>query len=174
MSTITRRRLLPAIGAVAVAAAVATAPAMAHSHASTPKPTKNIVQIASGDKNFSTLVSLVKEAGLVSALSAKGPYTLFAPTNAAFAKVPAATLAQLKANPDQLKAVLTYHVLGRSLPAPQITKFYAVKTLEGSGLKIRTTKGTVKVNTATVTKPNVMASNGVIHVINQVLIPPAR
>lgn len=168
------RRFLPAIGAAVLSAAVVTAPAMAHSHTSAPKPTKNIVQIAAGDKNFSTLVSLVKEAGLVGALSAKGPYTVFAPTNAAFAKVPAETLAALKANPDQLKAVLTYHVLGRSLPAPQITKFYAVKTLEGSGLKIRTTKGTVKVNTATVIKPNVMASNGVIHVINQVLIPPAK
>jgi uncharacterized surface protein with fasciclin (FAS1) repeats len=168
------RRFLPAIGAVALSAAIVTAPGMAHSHTSAPKPTKNIVQIASGDANFSTLVSLVKEAGLVGALSAKGPYTVFAPTNAAFAKVPAETLAALKANPDQLKAVLTYHVLGRSLPAPQITKFYAVKTLQGSGLKIRTAKGTVRVNTATVIKPNVMASNGVIHVINQVLIPPAK
>ncbi|MGB0613367.1 MAG: fasciclin domain-containing protein, partial [Miltoncostaeaceae bacterium] len=108
----TRTRLLPALGAVAAAAAVAAAPAMAQTHDSAPaKPKQNIVQVASSNPQFSTLVSLVKEAGLVKALSAKGPYTVFAPTNAAFKKVPAETLAALKANPDQLKAVLTYHVL---------------------------------------------------------------
>lgn len=169
-----RTRIAPA-AAVMAAAAVAAAPAMAQ-HSSTPaKPTQNIVQVASSNPQFSTLVSLIKEAGLVSALSAKGPYTVFAPTNAAFKKVPAATLAQLKANPDQLKAVLTYHVLPRQVLAAQVVRLNAAKTLEGSGIKIRTRNGVVRINNnARVTATNVMASNGVIHVINNVLIPPAK
>lgn len=171
----TRTRLLPALGAVAAAAAVAASPAMAQTHDSAPaKPKQNIVQVASSNPQFSTLVSLVKEAGLVDALSAKGPFTVFAPTNAAFKKVPADTLAAFKANPDQLKAVLTYHVLPKQVLAPQITKYYAVRSLEGSGIKVRTKKGVVRLNNnAVVTKANVMASNGVIHVINNVLIPPS-
>ncbi len=170
-----RTRIAPA-AAVMAAAAVAAAPAVASHHSTTPaKPKQNIVQVASSNPQFSTLVSLIKEAGLVSALSAKGPYTVFAPTNAAFKKVPAATLAQLKANPDQLKAVLTYHVLPKQVLASQVVKLSAARTLEGSGIKIRTRKGVVRINNnARVTKTNVMARNGVIHVINNVLIPPAR
>ncbi|MBL6633296.1 MAG: fasciclin domain-containing protein [Thermoleophilia bacterium] len=170
-----RTRIAPA-AAVMAAAAVAAAPAVASHHSTTPaKPKQNIVQVASSNPQFSTLVSLIKEAGLVKALSAKGPYTVFAPTNAAFKKVPAATLAQLKANPDQLKAVLTYHVLPKQVLAAQVVKLNAARTLEGSGIKIRTRKGVVRINNnAVVTKTNVMASNGVIHVINNVLIPPAK
>lgn len=170
-----RPRIAPAAVVIAVAAAVAAAPATAQHSSSPAKPKQNIVQVASSNPQFSTLVSLIKDAGLVGALSGKGPFTVFAPTNAAFKKIPAATLAQLKANPDQLKAVLTYHVLPKQVLAAQVVKLNAARTLEGSGIKIRTRNGVVRINdTARVTATNVMASNGVIHVITNVLIPPAK
>ena len=171
-----RTRLLPALGAVAAAAAITAAPAMAQ-HSSMPaKPTQNIVQIAASNPQFSTLVSLVKEAGLVKTLSGKGPFTVLAPTNAAFTKVPAATLAALKADPDKLRAVLTYHVIPGKVPASKVVTLNgkSVKTVEGSTVKITVRGKAVKVNNATVTKTDIMATNGVIHVINGVLIPPAK
>ena len=171
-----RTRLLPALGAVAAAAAITAAPAMAQ-HSSMPaKPTQNIVQIAASNPQFSTLVSLVKEAGLVKTLSGKGPFTVLAPTNAAFKKVPAATLAALKADPDKLRAVLTYHVIPGKVPASKVVTLNgkSVKTVEGSTVKITVRGKAVKVNNATVTKTDIMATNGVIHVIIGVLIPPAK
>ena len=171
-----RTRLLPALGAVAAAAAITAAPAMAQ-HSSMPaKPTQNIVQIAASNPQFSTLVSLVKEAGLVKTLSGKGPFTVLAPTNAAFKKVPAATLAALKADPDKLRAVLTYPVIPGKVPASKVVTLNgkSVKTVEGSTVKITVKGKAVKVNNATVTKTDIMATNGVIHVINGVLIPPAK
>ena len=171
-----RTRLLPALGAVAAAAAITAAPAMAQ-HSSMPaKPTQNIVQIAASNPQFSTLVSLVKEAGLVKTLSGKGPFTVLAPTNAAFKKVPAATLAALQADPDKLRAVLTYHVIPGKVPASKVVTLNgkSVKTVEGSTVKITVRGKAVKVNNATVTKTDIMATNGVIHVINSVLIPPAK
>ena len=170
-----RTRLLPAIGAIAAAGAIVAAPAMAQ-HSSMPaKPTKNIVQVAASNPQFSTLVSLVKEAGLVKTLSGKGPFTVFAPTNAAFAKVPADTLAALKADPAKLRAVLTYHVVSGNVPASKVVTLNgkSVKTVEGSPVRITVKGKTVKVNDATVTKTDIKASNGTIHVINGVLIPPA-
>lgn len=169
-----RTRLLPALGALAAAGAIAAAPAMAQ-HPTTPMPTKNIVQVAASNPQFSTLVSLVKEAGLAKTLSGKGPFTVFAPTNAAFAKVPADTLAALKADPDKLRAVLTYHVVPGNVPASKVVTLNGkrVKTVEGSTVRVMVKGKTVKVNDATVTKTDIKASNGTIHVINGVLIPPA-
>jgi uncharacterized surface protein with fasciclin (FAS1) repeats len=171
-----RTRLLPALGAVAAAAAITAAPAMAQHSTMPAKPTQNIVQIAASNPQFSTLVSLVKEAGLVKTLSGKGPFTVLAPTNAAFKKVPAATLAALKADPDKLRAVLTYHVIPGKVPASKVVTLNgkSVKTVEGSTVKITVKGKAVKVNNATVTKTDIMATNGVIHVINGVLIPPAK
>lgn len=170
-----RTRLLPALGALAAAGAIAAAPAMAQHATTPPKPTKNIVQVAASNPQFSTLVSLVKEAGLVKVLSGKGPFTVFAPTNAAFAKVPADTLAALKADPDKLRAVLTYHVVPGNVPASKVVTLNGkrVKTVEGSTVRVMVKGKTVKVNDATVTKTDIKASNGTIHVINSVLIPPA-
>lgn len=170
-----RTRLLPAIGAIAAAGAIVAAPAMAQ-HSSMPaKPTKNIVQVAASNPQFSTLVSLVKEAGLVKTLSGKGPFTVFAPTNAAFAKVPAETLAALKADPAKLRAVLTYHVVPGNVPAAKVVTLSgkSVKTAEGSTVRVMVKGKAVMVNDATVTKTDIKASNGTIHVINGVLIPPA-
>ena len=170
-----RTRLLPAIGAIAAAGAIVAAPAMAQHATTPPKPTKNIVQVAASNPQFSTLVSLVKEAGLVNTLSGKGPFTVFAPTNAAFAKVPADTLAALKADPDKLRAVLTYHVVPGNVPASKVVTLNgkSVKTVEGSNVRISVKGKTVRVNNARVTQTDIKASNGTIHVINGVLIPPA-
>ena len=174
----TRRiRLMPAMGAVAAAAAIAAAPAVAQHSSTTPAtPTQNIVQVASSNPQFSTLVSLIKEAGLVKTLSGKGPFTVFAPTNAAFKKVPAETLAALKADPAKLKAVLTYHVVPGTVPASKVVTLSgkSVKTVEGSPVKITVRGKTVRVNNARVTATDIRAKNGVIHVINGVLIPPSN
>lgn len=134
---------------------------------------KNIVQTAVAAGQFKTLVSLVKQAGLAGALSAPGQLTVFAPTDAAFAKVPKATLAALGKDEALLKSVLLYHVAKGKLTAAKVVKLKSVKTLQGGVLAIRVTGGKVLVGKAQVVTPDVMASNGVIHVINSVLIPPA-
>jgi uncharacterized surface protein with fasciclin (FAS1) repeats len=135
------------------------------------KPAKNIVQTAVAAGSFKTLVSLVKQAGLAGALSGPGPLTVFAPTDAAFAKVPKATLAALAKDKSKLKAVLLYHVAKGKLTAAKVVKLHSVKTLNGQSLKVRVSHGTVTVGGARVIKTDIGASNGVIHVINKVLIP---
>ena len=132
---------------------------------------KNIVQTAVAAGQFKTLVSLVKQAGLAGALSAPGQLTVFAPTDAAFAKVPKATLAALGKDKALLKSVLLYHVAKGKVTAAKVVKLKSVKTLQGGVLTIRVTGGKVFVGKAQVVTPDVMASNGVIHVINKVLIP---
>jgi uncharacterized surface protein with fasciclin (FAS1) repeats len=164
------RKSLVAGLAVAILGAM-TLGAVASSASAPHKPARNIVQTAVAAGSFKTLVSLVKQAGLVGALSGKGPLTVFAPTDAAFAKVPKATLAALAKNKAKLKAVLLYHVVSGRLTAAQVVKHRSLTTLEGGTLSIRTRDHKVHVNGARVITANVMASNGVIHVINQVLIP---
>jgi uncharacterized surface protein with fasciclin (FAS1) repeats len=132
---------------------------------------QNIVQTAVGAGQFKTLASLLTKAGLAGTLQGKGPFTVFAPTDAAFAKVPKATLASLARNKAKLRAVLLYHVVSGKVTAAQAMKLHSAKTLEGKPLSIKVRGGKVLVGGATVIKANVMASNGVIHVINKVLIP---
>ncbi len=156
-------------GLVLVASLTASATAAPSSHA---KAKSNIVQTAVGAGQFKTLVALVKKAGLAGALSGKGPLTVFAPTDAAFAKVPKATLAALGKDKAKLKAVLLYHVVKGKVTAAQVVKLSSAKTLGGESVTIKVTGGKVFVGGAQVVTPNVMASNGVIHVINKVLIPP--
>ena len=159
--------LVTAAAVLAVAASIATAsPAK-----NTGMGQKNIVQTAVAAGQFKTLVSLVKQAGLAGALSGPGPLTVFAPTDAAFAKVPKATLAALAKSPAKLKAVLLYHVAKGKVTAGQVVKLTSVKTLQGGSLSVKVAGGKVYVGGARVVKPDVMASNGVIHVINKVLIP---
>jgi transforming growth factor-beta-induced protein len=155
----------------AVAAATLGASASASS-ASRSAGDQNIVQTAIAAGQFKTLATLLTKAGLVDTLSTGGPFTVFAPTDAAFAKVPKATLAALAKHPAQLKSVLLYHVVPGSVTASDVVKLNSAKTLEGSSVLIKVNKGGVVVNQAKVTTPDVMASNGVIHVINKVLIPP--
>ncbi len=159
--------LVTGAAVLAVAAGVATA----SSEKATGMGEKKIVQTAVTAGQFKTLVSLVKQAGLAGALSGPGPLTVFAPTDAAFAKVPKATLATLAKNKAKLKAVLLYHAAKGKITAGRVVKLKSVKTLEGGSLPVKVAGGKVHIGGARVVKPDVMASNGVIHVINKVLIP---
>jgi transforming growth factor-beta-induced protein len=132
---------------------------------------KNLVQTAVAAGQFKTLASLLTKAGLAGTLQGKGPFTVFAPTDAAFAKVPKATLAALAKNKAKLRAVLLYHVVKGKVTAAQAMKLHSAKTLNGKSVSIRVKGGKVIVGGATVVKANVNTSNGVIHVINKVLIP---
>jgi len=162
------KRILLVLVLATVTATPFAAPASAHqSH-------RTIVQVAASDPQFSTLVGLVKKAGLADTLS-KGSFTVFAPTNAAFAKVPKATLAALAANPDQLRAVLTYHVAKGRLTARKVVRRTRIRTVNGASIRVSVRRGSVYLNRTTrVTKTNIRASNGVVHVINRVLLPPAH
>ena len=131
----------------------------------------SIVDVAASDPQFSTLVSLLKKADLVDTLNGDGPFTVFAPTNQAFSKVPKETLASLEANPEQLKKVLTYHVVSGKVPSATAKTLTEANTVAGEKFNIRKSYGNLKINDATVIKADIMASNGVVHVIDQVLIP---
>lgn len=133
---------------------------------------KNIVQTAASNPEFSTLAKLIGDAGLTETLSGPGPFTVFAPTNAAFAKVPAKTMADLTADKARLSAVLTYHVIPGSLMAADV-KQGNVKTAQGSNLAVSRAGTFVTVEDAMVTQADIRATNGVIHAIDTVLIPPA-
>ena len=162
--------------ALLVVAAVAAAAIGASASASTTSRLggdKNIVETAVAAGQFKTLASLLTKAGLADTLASGGPFTVFAPTDAAFAKVPKATLDALAENPAQLKAVLLYHVVSGRVTAADVVKLSSAKTLEGGSLAIKVVDGTVFLDQAKVTTPDVMASNGVIHVIDSVLIPKA-
>ncbi len=130
-----------------------------------------IAGIVSNDPNFSTLLAAVKAAGLVETLSSPGPFTVFAPTNAAFAKIPQADLNALLNDPAKLKAVLLYHVVAGKVTASQVMGMSSGTTVNGADINVSTSGGMVMINDATVTKADIMASNGVIHVIDTVLMP---
>jgi uncharacterized surface protein with fasciclin (FAS1) repeats len=139
----------------------------------------DIVDTAVSSPNHKTLVKLIKAAGLVEALKAEGPFTVFAPTDAAFAKLPKATVESLTKpeNKDQLKAVLLYHVVKGKVTAKDVMAMKSptlVETLNGAKIKITHSKKGVMVNNAKVTTPDLMATNGVIHVIDTVLLPPKK
>jgi uncharacterized surface protein with fasciclin (FAS1) repeats len=134
---------------------------------------KDIVDTAIGNENFTTLVAALKAAGLVDILKGDGPFTVFAPTNAAFAKLPAGTLENLlkPENKDQLIAVLTYHVVsGKVMSGDLAGKKLSAATVQGSRIDIDATDG-VKVNNATVMTADIETDNGVIHVIDTVILP---
>ncbi|MCD6665368.1 MAG: fasciclin domain-containing protein [Hydrogenophaga sp.] len=130
---------------------------------------KDIVDTAVAAGNFKTLATALQAAGLVDTLKGKGPFTVFAPTDAAFAKVPKADLDALLADKAKLTAVLTYHVVPGKVMAADV-KAGKVKTVQGSELTVSTTGG-VKVDAANVVKTDIVADNGVIHVIDSVVIP---
>jgi uncharacterized surface protein with fasciclin (FAS1) repeats len=131
----------------------------------------DIVDTATAAGSFKTLASLLGQADLATTLKGRGPYTVFAPTDAAFARVPKATLDALAADPAKLRAVLLYHVAQGRLTASKVVKRRSIKTLNGQRLRVRVRGRRVTVGGARVTSADVRASNGVIHVINRVLIP---
>ncbi|MBS3029597.1 MAG: fasciclin domain-containing protein [Dolichospermum sp. DET50] len=132
-----------------------------------------IVEVASSNPVFTTLVAAIKAAGLVETLSGQGPFTVFAPTDAAFKALPKGTLARLlkPENKATLVKILTYHVVPGAITS-KIIKTGNVKTVEGASVQIKVRKGRVTVDNAKVIKADVKASNGIIHVINKVLLPP--
>ena len=164
---------LYAVAALAASLALPAA-ASAQAHAAH-QPSKDIVQTAIDAGTFNTLVAAVKAAGLVETLKGKGPFTVFAPTDAAFAKLPAGTVESLLANPQKLASILTFHVVPGKVMAADIVKSNGArpKTVNGQALDVVVRDGHVLVNGANVVTADVVASNGVIHVIDTVLLPAA-
>ena len=154
-------------------AGLAATPALAHNHKGGDKPAGTIVDVAASNADFETLVAAVKAAGLVETLSGEGPFTVFAPTDDAFAKLPAGTLESLllPENKDKLVAILTYHVVAGKVKAADVVGLDTATTVNGQAADITVEGTTVKIDNATVTATDIYASNGVIHVIDTVIIP---
>ena len=134
----------------------------------------DIVDTAMAADQFKTLTAALGAAGLVDTLKGPGPFTVFAPTDAAFAKLPAGTVETLlkPENKDQLTAILTYHVVPGSVMAADVVKLTEAKTVNGKMIKVSVDGGNVMINDAKVTAADIAASNGVIHVIDAVILPP--
>jgi uncharacterized surface protein with fasciclin (FAS1) repeats len=139
---------------------------------------KAIVGVAASNPDFSTLVTAIKKAGLVGALKGKGPFTVFAPTNEAFAKIPTDDLNALLADKAKLAALLQYHVLSGRVPSSALQPTQTVPTVEGGTITIDVANGAATItdgqgNVSNIVKTDVKAKNGVIHAIDSVLIPPS-
>ena len=136
---------------------------------------KNIVDTAVAAGQFNTLAAALGAAGLIATVKGPGPFTVVAPTDAAFAKLPAGTVEHLlkPENRDQLTAILTYHVVPGRVMAADVVKLTEAKTVNGKMLKVKVSGGTVMINDAKVTGADIQASNGVIHVIDTVVLPQA-
>jgi len=132
---------------------------------------KNVVEIALDNSDFSTLVSVLTQAGLVETLSEEGPFTVFAPTNDAFKKIPESTLKEILADKNRLSSILTYHVVPGKVMAKDVMQLKSAKTIQGSQLSIEIKNGMVMVDEAKVITPDIEARNGVIHIIDTVLVP---
>ena len=168
----------PSLSTLAVLAALVTMPTLASAQTSTHKekaPMRNIVEIAVEAGSFKTLVAAVTAAGLAETLQGTGPFTVFAPTDAAFAKLPAGTVEGLLADKEKLTSILTYHVVSGKVLAGDIVKANGATptTVNGLPLDIVVRDGKVFVNGAQVVTADIVASNGVIHVIDSVLLPAA-
>lgn len=165
---------LVALGAMlSLVAVINVFPANAHATGKSDE-TNDVVDTAVAAGQFKTLAAALEAGGLIEALKGNGPFTVFAPTDEAFAKLPAGTVETLlrPENKEKLKAVLLYHVVSGNVTADQVTKLdgRSVKTLQGSSIKVKTAHG-VQVDNAKVTQTDIKASNGVIHVIDTVLMP---
>jgi len=135
------------------------------------KADKDIVDTAVGAGSFKTLVTAVKAAGLVDTLKGQGPFTVFAPTDAAFAKLPKGTVEALLKDKEKLTAILTYHVVPGKVMAKDVMDLSAAKTANGQSLSIKAENGAVMVDNAKVVQADIPCSNGVIHVIDTVVLP---
>lgn len=150
---------------MAAAAALVAAPASAQMQ-------NDIVDVAVEAGSFTTLTAALEAAGLVDVLKGDGPFTVFAPTDAAFAKLPAGTVEALLADKERLTAILTYHVVPGEVTSQQVVNLNTATTVNGAPIEIKTWDGKVMINNATVVQADVDASNGVIHVIDTVILPP--
>jgi uncharacterized surface protein with fasciclin (FAS1) repeats len=166
-------KLLPTIlGGSAVAMAIMATPVTAQMAKAT-LPNPDIVDVAVSAGSFNTLVAAVKAAGLVETLKGDGPFTVFAPTDEAFAKLPAGTVEALlkPENKAKLKAILTYHVIAGKVMAKDAAGLTSAETVQGQSISIKAKNGSVWVDNAQVIKTDIAASNGVIHVIDAVILP---
>ncbi len=172
MNASTRTRIY----AVAAMAAMVSLPTAVSAQTKEMKPMQNIVEVAVANGSFKTLVAAVQAAGLAETLSGEGPFTVFAPTDAAFAKLPAGTVEALLADKAALTAILTYHVVGGRVMSADVVKMKGAKpaTVNGQALNIVVRDGKVYVNDAQVVLADVPASNGVIHVIDAVVLPSSK
>ncbi len=135
---------------------------------------KDIVETAVAAGSFKTLATALQAAGLIETLKGKGPFTVFAPTDEAFAKIPKADLDALLKDKAKLTAVLTYHVVAGKVMAADVVKLTSAKTVQGSSAKVMVMGGKVMIDKANVVTTDIAASNGVIHVIDSVIMPPAK
>ena len=154
-----------------VVAAAAVALVSIGAQATGSAPSKDIVDTAVEAGSFKTLAAALQAADLISTLKSEGPFTVFAPTDAAFAKIPKADLDALLSDKRALTEVLTYHVVSGKVMAADVVKLTQAKTVEGSPVKIRVVDGKVMINNANVSATDIAASNGVIHVIDTVIMP---
>jgi uncharacterized surface protein with fasciclin (FAS1) repeats len=167
--------------ALTVIALVTAGPAFAHcgscgtgeAHSHDVKATDDIVGVATSAGSFNTLLAAAKAAGLVETLQSDGPYTVFAPTDEAFGKLPEGMIDELLANPEKLKQILLYHVVPGNVMAKDVVGLSSATTAQGSDVAIAVKGDVVMINNAKVLKTDVMASNGVIHVIDTVIVPSA-
>ena len=186
--------LVPALAIAIAACSTASSPSAAPTAAPTSSPAatpaaspsdapsasaaamaKDIVQTATEAGSFETLLTAVEAAGLVETLQGEGPFTVFAPTDEAFAALPAGTLDGLLKDPAALKKILLYHVVSGSVTADKVVGLTSATSVEGSPIAVSVKDGTVYLNdSAKVVTPDVMTSNGVIHVIDKVILPPSN
>lgn len=164
------------IAALALALSATAASAQHAGHAGHGGPsaaatTKNIVTVAVEAGTFNTLAAALRAAGLIETLQGPGPFTVFAPTDAAFAKLPAGTVEALLNDIPRLRQILTYHVVAGKVEAKDVVKLTSANTVQGSPVSISVVDGKVRINDATVVSADVQASNGVIHVIDTVILP---
>ena len=182
-----KRTIALVFPALVLALAACTSTAATPSPSATPAPvatpsaspsaaaTTDIVGTATAAGSFKTLLTAATAAGLVDTLQGKGPFTVFAPTDEAFAALPAGTLDKLLADKEALKQVLLYHVVAGDITADQVVKLTSATSVEGAPIAISVKDGKVYLNgSAQVVTPDVMASNGVIHVIDKVILPPTN
>jgi uncharacterized surface protein with fasciclin (FAS1) repeats len=151
------------------------APTAAESESEAPAPQADLVETAAGAGDFTTLATALEAAGLVETLQGEGPYTVFAPTDAAFEDLPDGALDELLADPEALSDVLLYHVVEGEVPASDVVELdgQSVATVNGAEVEVSVDGEAVQVNEAGVTQTDIAASNGIIHVIDAVLLPPA-
>ncbi len=168
-----RKHLITMVALAALAAVSFSSTAFA-GYGSTKAGGKDIVQVAKGAGSFNTLLKAVQVAGLTKTLKGEGPFTVFAPTDEAFAKLPAGALDGLLHDPAKLKAVLLYHVVSGKVLAKDVVGLTEATTINGAKITIDAKNGVVLNGSSTVVKTDVKASNGVIHVIDTVLLPPTK
>lgn len=174
--TKSRNQIMSSLRTLALAAALAVPGILAAQEAqgyseSAPAAQGDIIETATAAGSFTTLAKALEAAGLTETLKGKGPFTVFAPTDAAFAKLPKGTVEALLNDKAKLAAILTYHVVPGNVMAKDVAGMSSAKTVNGQELSIKVKEGKVKVDKATVTTADISASNGVIHVIDQVLMP---